>query len=84
MKEKKESDDINSMSFEEALMELEEIVRKLESGTGELDEAIDSYSRGAELKKHCELKLKDAQTRIDKIVKDTNGVSKIEIIKFDE
>ncbi len=72
------------MSFEEALQELESIVRKLEEGKGNLDDAIDSYSRGAELKKHCENKLKDAQVRIDKIVTDSDGAMALEPLKVDD
>ena len=67
MKEKKESDDINSMSFEEALMELEEIVRQLEAGKSSLEDAIKAYERGAALKQHCEIKLREAKARVEKI-----------------
>ena len=66
-------DDIHKMSFEGALEEMEGIVQKLESGEVKLDEAIDAYTRGAQLKKHCEAKLKEAQVRIDKIVLGANG-----------
>ena len=58
---------ISKMSFEEALEELESIVRDLESGNSKLDESIDAYERGAALQKHCEEKLRSAQTRVDKI-----------------
>lgn len=59
--------DIASMSFEEAMAELEQIVRKLESGDGKLDEAVTAYERGAALRKHCEIRLREAQIRIEKI-----------------
>jgi exodeoxyribonuclease VII small subunit len=65
--------DIHKMSFEGALEEMEGIVQKLESGEVKLDEAIDAYTRGAQLKKHCEAKLREAQVRIDKIVLGPNG-----------
>jgi exodeoxyribonuclease VII small subunit len=73
MTENKSSADIKKLSFEAALSELEDIVRELESGRGALDDAINAYARGAHLKVHCEIKLKDAQTRIDKIVLGTEG-----------
>lgn len=60
--------DVRQLSFEDALAELETIVRRLETGTGKLDEAIGAYERGTLLKRHCEAKLQEAQTRIDKIV----------------
>ncbi len=59
--------DIAKMSFEDALKELEQIVQTLESGRGKLDEAITAYERGAQLKRHCEDKLAQAQERIEKI-----------------
>jgi exodeoxyribonuclease VII small subunit len=60
--------DIAKLSFEEALLELEQIVKRLEGGTGKLDDAIQSYERGTLLKRHCEAKLREAQARVDKIV----------------
>ena len=66
--------DIASLSFEEALAELERIVRQLEEGKGPLDAAIDAYSRGSLLKRHCEAKLAEAQARVDRIVLGPDGV----------
>ena len=65
--------DIAKLSFEDALKELEGIVKKLEEGKGKLDEAIDAYARGALLKRHCEAKLAEAEARIDKIVIGPDG-----------
>ncbi len=65
---KKPLDDVKSLSFEDALKQLEEIVARLERGQVELEESISIYERGAALKAHCEKKLKDAQARIEKIV----------------
>ncbi len=59
--------DIATMSFEDALAELEKIVRQIEDGRGKLDEAIFAYERGVALKRHCEGKLKEAQTKIELI-----------------
>lgn len=61
-------DDIAAMSFEDALAELEQIVRRLEGGQVRLDDAIQSYERGAQLKRHCEAKLNEAQQRVERIV----------------
>ncbi len=66
-------DDIRRLSFEEALAELESIVRALEEGQGKLDEAIDAFQRGSHLKRHCEAKLSEARARIDRIVQRTDG-----------
>jgi exodeoxyribonuclease VII small subunit len=59
--------EIENLSFEEALAQLEEIVRQLESGSGKLDDAISAYEKGALLKRHCEAKLAEAKAKVDKI-----------------
>ena len=64
---------LESMNFEEALKELETIVRRLEEGKLNLEEAIHAYERGAALRTHCEKKLKDARLRVEKIVVGSNG-----------
>ena len=61
------------MSFEAALAELEGIVRQLEEGKGALDDAIAAYERGSQLKQHCETKLREAQSKVDKIVVSPDG-----------
>lgn len=65
---------LESMNFEEALRELEAIVRRLEEGKTSLEEAITVYERGALLRAHCEKKLKDARLRVEQIVVGTDGV----------
>jgi len=75
--------DIAAMSFEEALAELEQIVRRLEGGQVKLDEAIHSYERGAQLKRHCETKLNEAQQRVDRIVIGPEGAINVEPAKLD-
>ncbi|MEQ8603456.1 MAG: exodeoxyribonuclease VII small subunit [Marivibrio sp.] len=66
-------DDIQAMSFEQAMHELEEIVQAMERGDAGLDEAIDRYTRGAQLKRHCEAKLKEAKARVEKITVGADG-----------
>ena len=65
--------EIKKMSFEDALVELEEIVGDLEQGANKLDEAIRAYERGTFLKKHCESKLREAKVRIEKITVGPGG-----------
>jgi exodeoxyribonuclease VII small subunit len=59
--------DITAMSFEDALAELDRIVRQLETGGTKLDDSINAYERGAALKRHCEAKLKEAQAKVERI-----------------
>lgn len=58
---------VDALSFEDALAELEQIVGRLESGQGSLDDAIMAYERGSELKKHCQKKLDEARMKVEKI-----------------
>ena len=67
MAQKDTASKISKMSFEEALGELEEIVRRIESGEIDLDGAIQAYERGAALKQHCDTKLREAQEKVSKI-----------------
>ena len=68
MSEKIEIDeDIRAMSFEEALSALENIVDRLETGDVALEESIEIYQRGSQLRAFCEEELKSAQARIEKI-----------------
>lgn len=56
-----------NLSFENALEQLETIVKDLESGRIKLDDAVDIYEKAVALKKFCEEKLKAAQLKIEKI-----------------
>lgn len=59
--------DVQGLSFEAALKQLEEIVTKLERGDVPLEESIAIYERGEALKKHCEALLARAEERVEKI-----------------
>ena len=61
------NDESASLTFEEALAELEGIVQKLEAGDVSLDEAINAYSRGIELKNKCQQRLEAARLKVEKI-----------------
>ena len=65
--------EIEKLSFEEALKQLEEIVQKLEKGQVDLEDSIKIYERGTALKAHCETKLRNAEKRIEKIVITPSG-----------
>ena len=65
--------DVSQLSFEAALTRLEEIVRTLEKGEAPLDQSIELYQEGDRLKRHCEARLKDAQTRIEQIALGADG-----------
>jgi exodeoxyribonuclease VII small subunit len=75
--------DIAKLSFEDALEQLEDIVRELEEGSGELDASIKAYERGAHLKYHCESKLKEAQKRVEKVILGSDGEARLEPVNLD-
>lgn len=62
-------------NFEEALKELEAIVRKLEGGNQDLDASINDYVRGTELKTFCEQKLNDARMKVEKIMAQNGSIT---------
>ena len=64
---------VAELTLEESLRELEQVVGQLESGNVDLDKSIALYERGAQLKKHCEARLAQAQARIDQITLAENG-----------
>lgn len=78
-----QASDISNLSFEDALAELERIVRDLETGQAKLDDAIAAYERGAALKRHCEVKLRDAQAKVDRIVTGPDGQNRLEPAELD-
>lgn len=65
--------EIEKLSFEDAMRELEATVGKLETGEATLEESIALYERGAELRQHCEKRLREAEERVEKITLSANG-----------
>ena len=66
-KKKINENNINKLSFEEALEELESITESFEDGDSTLENAVNLYNKGVLLKKHCEKKLKEAKKKIDEV-----------------
>ncbi len=76
-------EEVKAMTFEAALEALEEIVQKLDSGQVSLEDSIDIYTRGTQLKRHCEAKLRSAKERVDKIVVGSGGAVDVEPADID-
>ncbi len=64
---------VKSMSFEEAMAELETVVAQLESGEVALEDSIKLYERGAALKAHCEARLQAAEEKVLAITRTEGG-----------
>lgn len=65
--------EVSALSFEDALAELETIVKGLEGGQQKLEDAITAYERGAALRRHCEAKLAEAEAQVAAIVRAADG-----------
>lgn len=63
----KANDDVQAMSFEQALDALERIVDDLEKGDVPLETSIAIYERGEALKRHCDKLLRAAEAKVEKI-----------------
>jgi exodeoxyribonuclease VII small subunit len=70
MAEKKKKNDVDKMSFEEAIKELTNIVGKIEQGQIPLQDSLEQYEKGMALIKQCRTILQKAEERIEKITKD--------------
>ena len=59
--------ELDKLTFEEAMQELEKLVDSLDKGDVSLDEAIAAYDRGSQLKDYCQKKLHDAKMKVETI-----------------
>ncbi|WPX96161.1 exodeoxyribonuclease VII small subunit [Candidatus Bandiella euplotis] len=72
---------VGKLSFEDAMKRLEEIIKNLENGNVALESAIELYEEGIILQEHCESRLNSAKLKIEKIVKNSDGIVTTEKIK---
>ena len=66
------NNDLEKLTFEEAMKELEKLVDSLDKGDVSLDEAIAAYDRGSQLKDYCQKKLQEAKMKVDTIQSSDN------------
>ncbi len=69
----------NEKTFEESLIELENIVKELESGNVDLDKAIEKYSDAMKLAKSCSDKLNNATEKVNQILKENGALEDFEV-----
>ncbi|TFJ93715.1 exodeoxyribonuclease VII small subunit [Lentibacillus salicampi] len=69
----------NNQSFEEAMLELEKIVEKLEKGDVPLEKAISYYQDGMKLSKICSDKLTNVQEQMTKIMNEQGQLETFEV-----
>ena len=63
---------IDTMTFEEAMNELEKLVESLDKGDISLDQAISAYDKGSRLKDLCQKKLNEAKMKVETIQSSDN------------
>ena len=73
--------EIAEPTFEEAMAELEQIVRRLEESDVPLEEAIDLFQKGVALSKQCHMKLQKVEDQIDRILSEDG---KLKPLRFDK
>lgn len=70
MKEK-----LTEKTFEEALARLEQIIEELENGELNLEESLKLFEEGIALARHCNLKLDEAQGKVELLLSVEDGVA---------
>lgn len=68
-----EMKNVDELTYKEASQELERIIRSLESGDMELEESLESYTRGVELLKSLRSRLAEAEQKVSVLLKDVDG-----------
>ena len=72
-----DNQDITALSFENAVAELETIIKQLETGKVSLEESVAIYTRGVALRKHCEFKLSEAEAKVEQIIIHKDGTAEV-------
>ena len=67
------NNELEKLTFEEAMKELEKLVDSLDEGDISLDEAISAYDRGSKLKDYCQKKLHEAKMKVETIQSSDNN-----------
>ena len=72
-----EKKNVEELPYTQASQELELIIRSLESGDMELEESLESYTRGVELLKSLRARLNDAEQKVSVLLADVDGTDKL-------
>lgn len=70
--------ELNNLSFEEAMTKLEEIVNKLETGDVPLEDALTNFQTGMQLSKYCQDTLNNAERTLTKMISSDGSVQNLE------
>ena len=75
---------IETLSFDDALAQLQRVVAELEAGGQPLEEAIALYERGVALQARCERLLGDAELRVQQLVARAGGALEVRDVRPEE
>ena len=70
--------ELENLDFEQAYKELENIVSRMERGEQDLENSLSDFERGVALMQHCHSKLKNAEQKVEILVKDNDGLFQTE------
>ena len=73
-KQAADTNNIKDLDFENAYQQLADIVDRMERGEQDLEKSLNDFERGVSLMKHCHSKLKDAEQKVEILVKDNDGL----------
>ena len=76
--------EIESLDFEKAYEKLESIVERMERGQQDLETSLSDFEQGVTLMKHCHVLLKDAEQKVNVLVKDNQGLFTTEPLNRDD
>ena len=68
-----------NIKFEDQMKELEAIVNELENGTVDLESSIEKYTKAMALVKECDMKLKNIEEQVNKIVLENGEVEDFQV-----
>ncbi len=72
------------INLEKALEELESLVEELETGELPLEKAMKKFEHGIKLTQSCQTALKDAEQRVEILLKSTGGEEALEAFDLDD
>lgn len=73
MSEEKQQIDVETLSFEDSMNRLEELVKKLEGGNLDLDESLQVYEQAVALREHCRKILDESDRKVQSIMETASG-----------
>ncbi len=68
------TDEKDEMTFEESMEKLEELIKKLEGGSLDLDESLSIYAEAVELRDRCRKILIESERKVQVLMNSSDGL----------